>query len=417
MTESFTTGAGGLPGNDDLGATSAWYVWSAMGMYPPTPGADTIALHGALFPSILIDRPSGDIQINATNAGPTNQYVQSVSVNGTATQKTWLRYGDIANGATISYTMGSTASNWGTDPANVPPSFNDGWTPPSAAPDLGTNLAAGKSATGSAACNSSEGPEKAVDAKLGAASKWCSTASGTKFLQVDLGSNQRVSSFVVKHAGLGGETTGWNTGAFTIQTSTDGTNWTTQATVSGNRTSRTYHPITATTARYVKLNVTTPTNTTDTAARIDEFEVYGGGASNLARNHTATADSQCNADESPAKAVNGSVSGGSTDKWCSAGASKWLQVDLGASHAISSFTIRHAGAGGETNTWDTKDYDLQVSAAGSTWTTVVQARGNTADVSSHGVSATGRYVRLNVVTPAQTTDAAARIYEFEVYGT
>jgi predicted alpha-1,2-mannosidase len=417
MSESFTTGAGGLPGNDDLGATSAWYVWAAMGMYPPTPGADTIALHGALFPSIFIDRPSGDIQINATNAGSSNQYVQSVSVNGTSTQKTWLRYGDIANGATISYTMGNTASNWGTDPANVPPSFNDGWTPPSAAPDLGTNLAAGKTATGSAACNSSEGPEKAFDSKLGSASKWCSTASGTKFLQVDLGSNQRVTSFVVKHAGLGGETTGWNTGAFNIQTSTDGSTWTTQASVTGNRTSRTYHPISAATARYVRLNITTPTNTTDTAARIDEFEVYGGGASNLALNHTATADSQCNADESAAKAVNGSVSGGGTDKWCSGGASKWLQVDLGASHAISSFTVRHAGAGGESNTWDTKDFDIQVSADGSTWSTVVQARGNTSDVSSHGASASGRYVRLNIVTPTQTTDTAARIYEFEVYGT
>lgn len=46
MAESFTTGAGGLPGNDDLGATSAWYVWSALGFYPVTPGADTLAVHG-----------------------------------------------------------------------------------------------------------------------------------------------------------------------------------------------------------------------------------------------------------------------------------------------------------------------------------------------------------------------------------
>ena len=43
MSESFTTGPGGLPGNDDLGATSAWYVWAALGMYPPTPGADVVA--------------------------------------------------------------------------------------------------------------------------------------------------------------------------------------------------------------------------------------------------------------------------------------------------------------------------------------------------------------------------------------
>jgi hypothetical protein len=46
---------------------------------------------------------------------------------------------------------------------------------------------------------------------------------------------------------------------------------------------------------------------------------------------------------------------------------------------------------------------------------VVQARANTADVTTHDVSTSGRYVRLNVLTPTQNTDNAARIYELEVY--
>ena len=274
MNESFTTGAGGLPGNDDLGATSAWFVWSAMGMYPATPGADVLALHGPLFPSISIIRPSGTIQINGTGAGQGSQYVQNLSVNGAATTKSWIRYGDIAGNATLNYTMGSSPSAWGTNAADVPPSYNDGFTPPAAAPNLGPNLAQGKAATGSAACAASEGAANAFDGSLANNSKWCSVAAGTKFLQVDLGSAQNVSSFVVKHSGLGGETTAWNTGAFTIQTSTDGTNWTTVTTVSGSRASRTYHPITARTARYVKLNITTPANDGNGAARIYEFEVH-----------------------------------------------------------------------------------------------------------------------------------------------
>jgi predicted alpha-1,2-mannosidase len=421
MTDSYTTGAGGLPGNDDLGATSAWYVWSALGMYPATPGADTLALHGPLFPSILIDRPTGAIQINATNAGSGNQYVQSFSLNGAASQNNWLHFASITGGATLQYTMGGSPSSWGTNPANVPPSFQDGFTPPAAAPELGPNLAAGKPATGSASCATTEGPQMAVDSAVGTGSKWCSLASGTKFLQVDLGSSQNVNSFVIKHAGEGGENTGWNTGAFNIQTSPDGTNWTTRVTVSGNRASRTYHPISTVTARYVRLNVTTPTNGTDTAARIDEFEVYGPGgtpgATNLALNHAATADSSCNTSEGPEKAVNGSVTGGNSDKWCSGGTTKFLQVDLGATHALQSFTVRHAGAGGESATWDTRDYDLAVSTDGSTWTTVAQVRGNTADVTTTNVSTSARYARLNIVTPTQTTDTAARIYEFEVYGT
>ncbi|GIG67693.1 GH92 family glycosyl hydrolase [Phytomonospora endophytica] len=417
MNESFTTGPGGLPGNDDLGATSAWYVWSALGMYPPTPGANTLALHGPLFPSILIQRPGGNVQINASGAGQGNQYVQGFSLNGASTQKPWLRYTDIAGGGTLSYTMGASASTWGNNPADVPPSFTDGAAQPPPAPELGTNLALGKPASGSASC-SGEGPEKAVDGSLSGNSKWCSTASGTKSLQVDLGSAQNVSSFVVKHAGLGGETTGWNTGSFTISTSTDGNAWTQAVAVSGQRASRTYHPFSSRQARYVRLDITTPTNNGNGAARIYEFEAYGGsGPSNVALNRPATADSSCNADEGPAKAVNGSVTGGNTDKWCSGGTNRWLQVDLQQSRAIRSFTVRHAGAGGENASWNTRDYDLQVSADGVNWTTITQVRGNTAAVGEHplGTVTTARYVRLNVITPTQNTDTAARIYELEVY--
>src|SRR4029453_204375 len=68
---------------------------------------------------------------------------------------------------------------------------------------------------------------------------------------------------------------------------------------------------------------------------------------NLALNKPATADSSCNSDEGPAKAVNGSVSGGNSDKWCSHGTNKFLQVDLGASQSVNRFVVKHAGAGGE----------------------------------------------------------------------
>lgn len=79
--------------------------------------------------------------------------------------------------------------------------------------------------------------------------------------------------------------------------------------------------------------------------------------------------------------------------------------------------MRHAGAGGESAAWDTKDFDLLVSADGTTWTSVAQVRGNTSDVTSNTFTATARYARLDVITPTQNTDPAARIYEFEVYGT
>jgi hypothetical protein len=109
------------------------------------------------------------------------------------------------------------------------------------------------------------------------------------------------------------------------------------------------------------------------------------------------------------------VSGGNSDKWCSAAGSRWLQVDLGTSAAISGFTVRHASAGGEDAGFNTRDFTIQVSQNGSTWSTPVTVTGNTAGVTTHPVAVTGRYVRLNVTTPTQTGDAAARIYELEVY--
>jgi predicted alpha-1,2-mannosidase len=277
MSDGFNTSAGGLPGNDDLGATSAWYVWAALGMYPATPGADTLALHGPSFPSILIQRTAGNISISASGVSATNQFVQSVSVNGTATTHSFVRFPDVAAGGTLTYTMGAAASSWGTGAGDVPPSFTAGATPPPPAPALGTNLARGRTVTASAACAASEAGPNAVDGSLANNSKWCSTTSGAS-LQVDLGSAQTVASFVVKHAGLGGETTGWNTGAFAIDTSTDGTTFTTVVNVSGSRSSRTFHPIATRSARFVRLRILTPTNNGNNAARIYELEVYGTGA-------------------------------------------------------------------------------------------------------------------------------------------
>ncbi|MFG1609120.1 GH92 family glycosyl hydrolase [Actinoplanes sp. NPDC049265] len=410
MSESFTTGAGGLPGNDDLGATSSWYVWSALGMYPVTPGADTLALHGALFPNAVIKRSAGDITI--TGGSSANRFVQSVTLGGSSVAKSWIRYPDIASGGTIAYTMGGSPSSWGTRAEDVPPSFADGGTQPPAEPDLGPDLLQGKSVTGSAGCNSAEAPGKSVDGVIAGNSKWCSSTTPLQ-LQADLGSAQTVSAFVVKNAGLGGEGTNWNTGGFTISTSTDGTNWSNAVTVTGSRASRSYQPIQPRTARYVRLDVTAAANDGSTTARVYELEAYGQPTGDVALRRAATADSSCTG-ETPDKAVNGSWLAGSTDKWCSTSANRWLQVDLGSKQRVGSVVIRHAGAGGEYPTWNTRDFDLQTSDDGSSWTTRAQVRGNTADSTTTSIGVDARYVRVNVVTPTQDGNTAARIYELEV---
>ncbi|GAA2740549.1 endo-beta-N-acetylglucosaminidase [Kitasatospora cinereorecta] len=142
-----------------------------------------------------------------------------------------------------------------------------------------------------------------------------------------------------------------------------------------------------------------------------------GAASNLALNRPATASGQCNGNEGPAKAVNGSVSGGTGDKWCTLTGSKWLEVDLGSVRSLSRFTVKHAAAGGESAAWNTRDFTVQVrSSTADPWTTAVTVTGNTAATTDHPVSVSARYVRLVITRPTQTTDPAARIYEFETWG-
>ncbi len=291
-----------------------------------------------------------------------------------------------------------------------------------------SNLALGKPATADSACAATEDAPKADDGQTSNNSKWCSQGA-TKWWQVDLGTVTPVGQFTIRHAGAGGEDPGFNTRDFTIGVSQDGTNWTTVTTVTGNTSSVTTHTIAAVQARYVRLNITTPTSTGDGAARIYEVEVRApasgtvptpvptataGTGTNLALNKPTTADSACGAGETAPKADDGTLANNS--KWCSVGATKWWQVDLGTASAIGQVVVKHAGAGGEDPGWNTRDFTLQVSGDATSWTTVATVTGNTANITTHPfATVTARYVRLNIATPTSTGDAAARIYEVEVY--
>ncbi len=157
-------------------------------------------------------------------------------------------------------------------------------------------------------------------------------------------------------------------------------------------------------------NVIAPPSSTSTPTSTGVPQV------NLALNKTATAVSSCSASEGPTKAVNGTINGGNSDKWCSNSFStKWLQVDLGANYNVNSFVIKHAGAGGESPTYNTSAYNIQTSTDGSNWTTVSNTSGNVSDITTNNITPTvARYVRLNVTNGG--ADGIARIYEFEVYG-
>lgn len=146
----------------------------------------------------------------------------------------------------------------------------------------------------------------------------------------------------------------------------------------------------------------------------------GAGGTNLALRKPVTSTLPCATDEGPEKAVNGSVTGGNHDKWCSGppGVIPSLTVDLGSAQPVGTFTVRHAGAGGESSSLNTRDFRVETSTDGSNWGTAVSVTGNSANVTTRTVATRqARYVRLVVTHGEQgSSSLPARIYEFEVYG-
>ncbi|SMG00595.1 GH92 family glycosyl hydrolase [Burkholderia singularis] len=135
----FDTSPGGLPGNDDLGAISGWYVWAALGLYPVVPGVSGLALSSPQFEKIdvRIGQANGRyrlLRIVAPGAGSNNTaalYVQSLQLNGAAYSSAWLPLAAIARGGKLTFTMtgNPAAAAWGTD-ASALPSFPDTHTTP-----------------------------------------------------------------------------------------------------------------------------------------------------------------------------------------------------------------------------------------------------------------------------------------------
>ncbi len=129
-------------------------------------------------------------------------------------------------------------------------------------------------------------------------------------------------------------------------------------------------------ARFVRLNISRPTYDEDGVARIYEFEIYGAdNGRNLALGRPATGSAPCSPDRGPEKAVNGSVSGGKSDSWCAEDRPFFLQVDLGAARPVKRFVVKHAGAGGESEELNTRDFNIQVSLDAKTYTTVATSAG------------------------------------------
>ena len=124
LNSIWTNSPKGMPGNDDLGEMSSWYVWSAIGMYPEIPGRAELILGSPLFSEILIHRPNRDIIVKASGADTNSPYVRSMKINGELSTKTWLPESFVERGGTIEFELSpSPDKSWGIRAEDAPPSF------------------------------------------------------------------------------------------------------------------------------------------------------------------------------------------------------------------------------------------------------------------------------------------------------
>ena len=106
MQTHFKNSPGGLPGNDDLGAMSGWYVFSALGFYPVCPGRPVYDIGSPLFREVKVHLKNGkELLIKSENNGKDKIFINSMFLNGIEFKKSWISHSDIMEGGEISFIM------------------------------------------------------------------------------------------------------------------------------------------------------------------------------------------------------------------------------------------------------------------------------------------------------------------------
>ncbi|MEV6011854.1 discoidin domain-containing protein [Streptomyces sp. NPDC051976] len=266
----------------------------------------------------------------------------------------------------------------------------------------GTDIALGKPTTSSSVESAQFPASNATDGDI--TTRWSSAFSDPQWLQVDLG-----QSYDLTHATLTWEAA--TASAYQLQTSSDGSTWTT---VYSNSNSPQDIQDTALsgTGRYVRVYATG--RASQWGDSLYELALYGTPSSGgpgpgqptlLSQGKTATASSTENGSFTAPNAVDGNTG----TRWSSAFSDpQWLQVDLGASHTISQVVLNWETAYG-------KAFQIQTSADGTNWTTVYSTTTGTGGTQTLNVTGTGRYVRM--YGTARSTQYGYSLWEFQVFGT
>ncbi|RME23387.1 MAG: glycoside hydrolase family 92 protein, partial [Deltaproteobacteria bacterium] len=113
---AFSADPGGLPGNDDAGATSAWYALLAMGLYPIAPGDGRYDITTPRFDRVDIhlhpDQGGATFTILAERETDDAIYIQSARLDGEVFDRSSLSHDELLAGGTLELTLGTEPAGW-----------------------------------------------------------------------------------------------------------------------------------------------------------------------------------------------------------------------------------------------------------------------------------------------------------------
>ncbi|QTE27994.1 glycoside hydrolase domain-containing protein [Pengzhenrongella sicca] len=119
VQQQFATGRGGLPGNDDSGGLSSWYVWATLGLFPVA-GQNLFLINTPAWRESRIQVGAAAFTIATSGfvepvPGSPAQYVQSVRLDGAPLERSWLTGTELHRGGLLHIELGPVPSRWGTE--------------------------------------------------------------------------------------------------------------------------------------------------------------------------------------------------------------------------------------------------------------------------------------------------------------
>ncbi|MHB1855951.1 MAG: GH92 family glycosyl hydrolase [Acidobacteriaceae bacterium] len=119
LIDLFTDARGGIPGNDDLGATSAWAVFAQLGIYPEIPGVGGFTLNSPIFPEVTLKLGTHEISILA-NGAPDKVYVKKIALDDKPIRNWWIPWSEFSQAKQLDFTLSAVPEKAA---GHIPPSF------------------------------------------------------------------------------------------------------------------------------------------------------------------------------------------------------------------------------------------------------------------------------------------------------